>query len=113
MAALRRLPQRTHTVNYGSGSGPQTHTERGPALATVLLSLGVLPWPGAVVTASAADGYAAAVTPGESQVGGRPVILSLAEDGAALTRPRLAPVGDVKGGRYVSDVTTLAVSTGR
>lgn len=110
MAALRRLPQERHTVTYGSGTGDQTHTERGPALTTVLLSLGILPWPGTVITASATDGYAAAVTPGESLVGRRPVIVSLVEDGTALARPRLAPVGDVKGGRYVSDVSTVQVS---
>lgn len=110
IAALRRLPEERHTVTFESSSGTQTHAERGPALTTVLLWLGVVPSLRATVTASASDDYGAAVTSGEPLVGRRPVLLSVTEDGSALTRPRLVTVGDLKGGRYVSDVTTVRIS---
>jgi hypothetical protein len=45
-------------------------------------------------------------------VGGRPLILSLVEDGVSLVQPRLVTDGDVKGGRYVSDVVDLYGGTG-
>jgi hypothetical protein len=45
-------------------------------------------------------------------VGGRPLELSLNEDGVTLAQPRLVTDGDVKGGRYVSDVVDLYVGTG-
>lgn len=108
---LARLPQRERTVTFLSGNTPQTHTETGPALITVLLAAGIAPLPNTTVTAVAgSDGYAATVTTGEALIGGRPLLLSLVEDGAALPQPRLVTDGDVKGGRYVSGVVTLNVT---
>jgi hypothetical protein len=55
------------------------------------------------------DGYVAVVTPAEAWVGGRPLLVSLSEDGQALAQPRLVVDGDVKGCRYVSGVVDLVV----
>ncbi len=109
-AVLARLPRQQRTVSFLSGAGSQTHTERGPALTTVLLAAGIVPLPSTAVTAVGDDGYGATVTAGEALLGGRPLLLSLTEDGADLARPRLVTDGDVKGGRYVSRVVTLAVT---
>ena len=58
------------------------------------------------------DNYTAAVTPAEQFAGGRPLQLSLNEDGVALAQPRLVTDGDVKGGRYVSGVVDIYRGTG-
>ncbi len=107
---LRRLPSSTVTVTFQAGSTPQTHTETGPSLAVVELAAGFLPAPNTVVTAVGSDGYAVNVTNGEDFFGGRPLLVSLAEDGAALAQPRLVVDGDVKGGRYVSLLVNLALT---
>lgn len=111
-ARLGRLPARTLTVTFLAGTARQTHTETGPTLGEVLRAAGVDQDPTTAVVAVGSDGYAAAVTPAEDRVGGRPLLLSTAEDGVALARPRLVTDGDVKGGRYVSDVVALDVTTG-
>jgi hypothetical protein len=64
------------------------------------------------VAAVGSDGYVATVTPAEAWVGGRPLLISLAENGAALAAPRLVTDGDVKGGRYVSGVDDLVIGSG-
>jgi len=48
--------------------------------------------PNTWVAAVGDDNYTAAVTPAEQLVGGRPLQLSLNEDGAALAQPRHADV---------------------
>lgn len=117
VAELAGLPQQTVSVEYGSGSGPQSHTEQGVLLADLLpiealattdakhdeLAFGVL--------AIGSDGYAALVSYGEvsPEFGNRGILLATAEDGTALPRPRLVVPGDVKGGRYVGDVVELRV----
>ncbi|MDT8915726.1 hypothetical protein [Amycolatopsis sp. PS_44_ISF1] len=106
---IAHLPRRTVTARFGSDAGAQTHTESGPPLALVLLLAGVVPTPDKPVVAVGSDGYGAAVTLAEDYVGGRPLLLSTVEDGKPLALPRLVPLGDLKGGRYVSGVTALAV----
>jgi hypothetical protein len=64
------------------------------------------------VAAVGDDNYVATVTPAEQLAGSRPLQLSLNEDGTALPQPRLVTDGDVKGGRYVSDVVDIYVGTG-
>jgi hypothetical protein len=54
----------------------------------------------------------AAVTPTEALVAGKPLLISLIENGTTLTEPRLVVDGDVKGGRYVSGVYDLVVGQG-
>jgi hypothetical protein len=60
----------------------------------------------------AVPAYVAAVTPAEQFVGGRPLQLSLVEDGVTLAQPRLVADGDTKGGRYVSDVVDIYAGVG-
>jgi len=64
------------------------------------------------VAAVGSDGYVATVTPAEAWVGGRPLLVSLAEEGVTLSAPRLVTDGDIKGGRYVSGVYDLVVGDG-
>ena len=63
------------------------------------------------VLATGADGYAALISYGEiaPDFGNRGVLLATTQDRTPLTRPRLVVPGDVKGGRYVSDVVELRV----
>jgi hypothetical protein len=111
-ALLARLPSETLTVTFGGPTGEQTHTEVGPPLWEVLAVAGVWPDFNQWVAAVGSDNYVATVTPAEQFVGGRPLQLSLVEDGVVLAQPRLVADGDVKGGRYVSDVVDLYVGTG-
>lgn len=115
---LAGMPQQTVEVNFQTGKGPEQHTETGvplsalippDALATKdakndLLSFAVL--------AIGSDGYAALVAYGEASpdFGNKPILLAVSEDGATLERPRLIVPGDVKGGRYVTDVVELRVA---
>jgi hypothetical protein len=111
-AQMAALPARTLSVTFLAGTAGQSHTEIGPTLAEVLwaarLPFGLNTW----VAAVGSDGYVATVTPAEAFVGGRPLLVSLNEDGQALAQPRLVTDGDVKGGRYVSGVDNLVVGQG-
>lgn len=111
-ATLAKLPQRTLTVTFLAGTASQTDTEAGPTLAAVLAVAHVLPGLNTWVAAVGDDGYVATVTPAEALVGGRPLLISLNENGTALAEPRLVADGDVKGGRYVSGVYDLVVGQG-
>jgi hypothetical protein len=96
-------------LTFLAGTTPQTDTETGPTLAAVLAAAHIIPGLNTWVAAVGSDGYVAAVTPAEALVGGRPLLISLIENGTALTAPRLVAGGDVKGGRYVSGVYDLVV----
>lgn len=111
-AVLARLPHRSLTVTFLAGTASQTHTESGPPLSLVLRAAGLPATPNTAVVAVGSDSYGAAVTLAEDHVGGRPLLLSTMEDGVALAQPRLVTDGDVKGGRYVSDVVVLQVVSG-
>jgi hypothetical protein len=111
-AKLARLPERTLTVTFIAGTASQTDTETGPALAAVLAAAHVIPGLNTWVAAVGDDGYVATVTPAEALVGGKPLLVSLTENGTALTGPRLVVDGDIKGGRYVSGVYDLVVGQG-
>ncbi len=116
-AALAALPQKTVDVSFQSSKGAEKHTETGVPLASVLpadalattskkndqLSFAVL--------AVGSDGYSAVFAYGDvsPDFGNRGLLVSLTEDGKALARPRLVVPGDVKGGRYVSDLVALKV----
>lgn len=90
---LSRLPSQTLTVTFIAGTASATDTEQGPPLAEVLaaahLPIGLTTW----VAAVGSDGYVAVVTPAEAFVGGRPLLVSLAENGAELAQPRLVTDG--------------------
>jgi len=90
-------------------SGVQQRTEVGPTLEQVLRAAHVWFDLNTWVVAVGSDGYVAVVTPAEAFVGGRPLQVSLNEDGQPLAQPRLVVDGDVKGGRYVSDVVDLVI----
>jgi hypothetical protein len=109
---LAALPARTVTVSFQAGTAPQSHTESGPSLDAVLSAAHIRTDLNTWVAAVGSDGYVAVVTPAEAWVGGRPLLISLAEDGQPLAQPRLVTDGDVKGGRYVSGVVDLAVGPG-
>jgi hypothetical protein len=109
---LALLPSSTRTVTFLAGSTPQTHTETGPDLLTVLATAGARIDKGTFVAGVGSDGYAATVTPAEELYGGRGLMISLKEDGGALAQPRLVVIGDVKGGRSVSMLTKLVVGEG-
>ena len=111
-SALAALRARTVSVSFLAGGGPQQHVETGPNLATVLAAAHVRVHLDTCVAAVGSDGYVAVVTPAEATVGGRTLLLSLAEDGTPLAQPRLVTGGDVKGGRYVSLVVDLLVGEG-
>lgn len=111
-ALLARLPAETLNVSFEGPAGVQTHTEVGPALFEVLAAAGIVPSLNTWVAAVGDDNYVATVTPAEQFAGGRPLQLSLNQDGVTLAQPRLVADGDIKGGRYVSDVVDIYVGTG-
>lgn len=111
-ALLARLPTETLTVSFQGPGGVQTLTEVGPPLLEVLALARMSTTRNTWVAATGDDNYVATVTPAEQLVGGRPLQLSLNEDGTALAQPRLITDGDVKGGRYVSGVVDLYIGNG-
>lgn len=114
---LAGMAQHTVAVQFGSSKGAEQHTETGVLLADVL-PVAALATTGRkndqlafAVLATGSDGYAALVSYGEvaPDFGNRGILLATTEDGKALPRPRLVVPGDVKGGRYVSDLVELRV----
>ena len=75
-------------MSFEGPGGAQTHTEVGPSLLEVLAAAGVKPTLNTWVAAVGDDNYVATVTPAEQIVGGRPLQLSLSEDGVTLAQPR-------------------------
>jgi hypothetical protein len=119
-AQLQAMSQATQTVNFLSGSTPQTHTEVGPLLSDVL-ALAKPQFdkcdPNAklrfyVEITSGSDGYASLLSWGDfdSAYGNRQSVVSLVEDGTQQTGgPRVTVPNDVKGGRYVSASSVITV----
>jgi len=107
-ARLASLPAQTKTVTFLAGTSAQTHTETGPSLAAVLRAAQVRTGLSTWVAAVGSDGYVATVTPAEAWPGGRPLLISLTEDGVPLSAPRLVTDGDVKGGRSTDPSESLA-----
>jgi hypothetical protein len=106
---LASLPAQTLNVSFLAGTASQQHVETGPSLQEVLRAAHVRTGLNTWIAAVGSDGYVATVTPAEAWVGGRPLLLSLSEDGTSTDTPRLVTDGDVKGGRYVSGVVDLVV----
>lgn len=110
---LASLPQRTLTVTFMGPTGSQTHTETGPTLNEVLRAAHIEPDLNTWVAGVGSDGYVATVTPAEADIGGRPLLISLIEDGQTFLSqqegPRLVTDGDFKGGRYDTGMDDLVV----
>lgn len=118
---LAALPQQTLTVTFVSGTTPQTHTYTGPLLLDVLNLAGPEFDPAIkndklqhYAEASGSDGYQAIVAWGEldPDFEGKQLLVAITEDGVALgdAGPRLVVPGDLRGGRYVSDVVTIKLA---
>jgi hypothetical protein len=110
---LASLPEQTLTVSYIGPFGVSTHTETGPTLDEVLGAAHIRPDFNTWVAGVGSDDYVAIVTPAEAWVGGRPLLISLAQDGTTFLSegegPRLVTDGDVYGGRYDSGMDDLVV----
>ncbi|ORB29590.1 hypothetical protein BST38_14765 [Mycolicibacterium parafortuitum] len=115
---LRTLAHHTETVTFQTHTGPETHTYAGSLLDAVLTAsrprgdIGQTnPLLSVAILVTAADGYTAALSWGESSpaVSPRPAMLATVEDGKVLDRPRLVLPTDLAGGRQVRDVATLRV----
>ncbi len=128
LKSLSAATQITQTDVFGSGAGTQTHTYTGPSLWTVLTSIdgaGGITVSGTkndvlnkVVLVTASDGYKVVYSAGELHpgFGNEQALLAWGE----TTAGTLAPLGsdgfarttaplDAKGGRYVSNVTSIQV----
>jgi hypothetical protein len=109
---LAALPAEKRKVTVGTGCGARTETETGPSLAAVLRAGDGQTTATTWVDAVSSGGTSAIVTPAEATSGGRPLIVSLTEDGVALPSPRLVADGDVRDGRDVSDLADLDIGQG-
>ena len=124
-ATLQALLQVTQTDTFASGSTPQTHTWSGPTLWNVLAATGVQTTPGVkndildrYVLATGTDGYRVVFSLGELDpaFGNRASLAATQETIGGKTAPlagdgfaRATAPGDVKGGRYVSNLASLTV----
>jgi len=125
LAALQALPSTTQTVSFLSGSTPQTHEYTGVSMWNLLNSAGIVTDPavkndvlGKYVVATGADGYRSVFSLGElnPSFGNRPDLVAYAETLNGSTQPlgsdgfaRTTAVGDMRGGRYVSNLVSLDV----
>ncbi|TCN49854.1 molybdopterin-dependent oxidoreductase-like protein [Rhodococcus sp. SMB37] len=115
---LRAYPVQTQAVTFDSSKGAQSHTYDGAALSDILTAAVLTgdaeahnPDLTFAILATGSDGYQATVSFGElsPNFGATPILVAYTEDGQPLDAPRLVVPGDVKGGRYVSDLTDLEV----
>jgi len=124
LATLAALPATTETVTFQTMSGPQTGTFTGPTLWNLLNTVGLqtpLVKNGILrqyVVAQGSDGYTALFSAGElaPQFGGSnpQVLTAYQENGAPLGATgfaRIVAAKDNFGGRYVSNLASLAVGT--
>ncbi|SAL10862.1 Oxidoreductase molybdopterin binding domain protein [Caballeronia peredens] len=128
LAQIQALPANTQTVSFGSGTGQQTHIYTGASLWTLLNQVGITTNAavkndvlGKYVIATGSDNYRSLFAMGElsPDFGNRGNQVAYAETingtSAALTATdgplRVTAPGDVKGGRYVSNLVKLQVGT--
>ncbi len=122
LAALNQST--TETATYTSGTGQVTDTYTGVSLWTLIQDLGLLTDPSIKndllrfgVVATGSDGYRAFISLGEIDpaFGNQPDLVAYADTGRQLGPGgpdgalRLIVPGDVAGGRYVSNLTSLQV----
>ncbi|WP_250453164.1 molybdopterin-dependent oxidoreductase [Caballeronia sp. ATUFL_M2_KS44] len=128
VADLQALPSGTQTVSFASGNGAQTHTYTGANVWTLLNRVGIATNPAVhndvlskYVIATGADNYRSLFAMGElsPDFGNRGNEVAYAEtiNGASAALPvadgplRITAPGDIKGGRYVSNLVRLDVRT--
>jgi DMSO/TMAO reductase YedYZ molybdopterin-dependent catalytic subunit len=126
LATLQRQPPVTQAVTFHSGTTPQTHSYTGASTWGLLSGAGIQLDASSksdglnrYLLATGADGYRAVFSLGElnPDFGNRPSIVAYAETTTgtrsaldASSGPlRITAPGHVKGGRYVSQLTTLEV----
>ncbi|WP_218511442.1 molybdopterin-binding oxidoreductase [Variovorax sp. dw_308] len=126
LATLAAKPAVTQTVTFNSGTTPQTHTYTGASLWSILGDAGIQNDASRkndvlsrYALATGSDGYQVIFTLGElsPDFGNKPSILAYLETVSGLNGPlnssdgpvRVTAPGDVKGGRYVSNLTRLDV----
>jgi hypothetical protein len=116
--ALRGLPPQTQSVTFQSSLGPQSHTYVGPTLIDIVTAADPAVDPAdhhallsVVVVATGAGDYTATVAWGEisPDFAATPVLVAYTEDGNELDQSRLVVPGDIRGARYVRDLTELRV----
>jgi DMSO/TMAO reductase YedYZ molybdopterin-dependent catalytic subunit len=122
VADLKSYPAHDVDVTFQAGTTPQTHHYTG-ALLTDVLATAQPRFDPAVknnqltfwVEATGSDDYSALVSYGEIDpgFGAKQVLLAYAEDGNDLCTagPRLVVPGDIKGGRYVSNIVRVRVGS--
>src|SRR5258705_13652778 len=116
--ALRGFAPQTQSVTFQTGSGPQSHTYVGATLIDIVTAANPAVDPAehnallsVAVVVTDAEGYAPTVAWGEMspEFAATPVLVAYTEDGNELDQPQLVVPGDIRGGRYVRDLTELRV----
>jgi hypothetical protein len=120
-AQLQAMTQTQANVSFLQGTTPQTHTESGPLLDSIVAAakpkfLACDPTDDLrfyVEITSGEDGYTATMSYAEfaQSLDANGSLLSLIEDGKSqqAVGPRSTAPGDVKGGRYVSGVAVITI----
>ncbi|MFF2554613.1 molybdopterin-dependent oxidoreductase [Nocardia sp. NPDC058058] len=115
---LRGYPVQTQVVTFDSSKGKQSHTYQGAAVADLINDAHPVvdraaknPELRLALVASGSDGYQAVLAWAEfsRDFAAKPILIAYTEDGQSLPKPRLVVPGDIKGGRYVSDLTDLRI----
>jgi DMSO/TMAO reductase YedYZ molybdopterin-dependent catalytic subunit len=126
LAQIQAMPANTQTVSFGSGTGQQTHIYTGASLWSLLNQVGITTNPavkndvlGKYVIATGSDNYRALFAMGELSPDfgnrGNQVVYAETLNGASAALNstdgplRVTAPGDVKGGRYVSNLVKLEV----
>lgn len=125
LADLQALPAITQTVSYTAGGVPQTRTYTGASLWGIMSAAGIVNNPAVnndvlnkYVLATGSDGYKTVFSLGELNpvFGNRPDLVAYAETNGGVSAPlgadgfaRITSPGDVRGGRYVSNLVSLDV----
>jgi hypothetical protein len=121
LETLQALPSTEVEVTFMSGSGEQKHTYKGVLLYDLLNAAkptfdsntknDALQF---YVRVGATDGYAAVIAWGELDpgFGNKQILIAYEEDGKPMTEDGLARLivpGDVRGGRYVSNINSISL----
>lgn len=122
LSDLQALPAEEVEVDFLTGTGMQHHRYRGVRLSTLILQAGPLFNPNVrndalhwYVRIDATDGYWVILAWAEIDPGfaNKPVLVAYEEDGALLGEmdgmARLVVPGDLRGGRYVSNISTITL----